>query len=114
MIEFTCEKEKKKAVKRFLLFKSIETYWYGTEMESLIIDISFIDYVYGHYLLGIHYNLRTVNMHIRDFQQKPYYKDSLLIRRFELVEQELLENEMYELLVRHKKAKKRIIKRFIK
>ena len=66
---------------------------------------------YKYYLLGFRQTLHRVMYEIRRIKQSPWYHATIVTNALELIENELMQNELYEAMPRHIKAKHKILKK---
>lgn len=80
------------------------------EVEQVCQGIDYAESHYRKYLSGVHKNLRRVNGEVRWLRRCKLYNKELLYRILNLVENDIIKYELYELMPRHLSAKEKLLK----
>lgn len=83
---------------------------YPEDERKFFDSIDMVVFWYRIYLVTDGLNLRGVNQRIKDMKSSRHYSESVLKDLIGIVENDLLESELYEIMPKHLKAKPKLMR----
>lgn len=83
------------------------------ETKILFSGMDYFEFHYRHYLSGMHQTLHRVMLEFRYMKSSNGFDKEIIFSILQVIENDVLELELYELMPRHIKAKKRVLKELL-
>lgn len=83
------------------------------ESKKLSNAMDYFEFHYRHYLSGMHQTLHRVMHEFRYLKSSRAFDKEIVVSILKLIENDILDTELYELMPRHIKAKKRVLKELL-
>lgn len=79
------------------------------ESKNLSNAMDYFEFHYRHYLSGMHHTMHRVMHELRYLKSSHAFDREIVVSILKLIENDIIEEELYELMPRHIKAKKRVL-----